>query len=233
MNGLSEAINDRFLGGGQSSAAGQLVTPLYDAYVKASYNSTEQALFPGFFHGKCQDKVTGIEPKGCPDPDCPVVCGTPGSMVHYYPILATLAYNITRDTLATVAFRTSGPTFQSINSSLLSLYHRAHRQHRSIAPATTAFSRHHRYHRLSKPKRSDAPVGLTDAEVTSQLKSLLVEFAAGAYLSGACKVTGGGTMGNPVVRVGRGKEPDTYVMAKDVGQCSWAMSMIPYILSFP
>lgn len=41
-------------------------------------------VFKKFFHGKCQNPATGIDPLGCPNPDCPVVCGTPGSIVHFY-----------------------------------------------------------------------------------------------------------------------------------------------------
>ncbi len=41
-------------------------------------------VFKEFFHGKCQNRTTGIDPPGCPNPDCPVVCGTPGSIIHFY-----------------------------------------------------------------------------------------------------------------------------------------------------
>ena len=36
---------------------------------------------------------------GCPNPDCPVVCGTPGSLVHFYSTLRYIAYNDTRNLL--------------------------------------------------------------------------------------------------------------------------------------
>lgn len=55
----------------------------------------QNTIFTTFFHGKCQDPVTNIDPEGCPNPDCPVVCGTPGSMVHFYPVLRYRAFNST------------------------------------------------------------------------------------------------------------------------------------------
>jgi len=36
---------------------------------------------------------------GCPNPDCPVICGTPGSLVHFFPTLQSIAFNYTRSTL--------------------------------------------------------------------------------------------------------------------------------------
>ncbi|KIY62416.1 hypothetical protein CYLTODRAFT_494657 [Cylindrobasidium torrendii FP15055 ss-10] len=51
----------------------------------------QKDIFPGYFHGKCQRK--GVNPPGCPNPDCPVVCGTPGSMVHFYTKLTQISYN--------------------------------------------------------------------------------------------------------------------------------------------
>ena len=61
----------------------------------------ETAIFPSYFHGKCQ--VNGVNPPGCPNPDCPVVCGTPGSLVHFFPTLRGIAYNQTRKRLDDLA----------------------------------------------------------------------------------------------------------------------------------
>lgn len=55
----------------------------------------ENAIFKSYFHGKCQDPTTGIDPTGCPNPDCPVVCGTPGSIVHFYSKFRSLAFEAT------------------------------------------------------------------------------------------------------------------------------------------
>jgi len=57
----------------------------------------ETSIFPSYFHGKCQDPETGIEPAGCPNPSCPVVCGTPGSMVAHYDKLTDIAYKSTKN----------------------------------------------------------------------------------------------------------------------------------------
>ncbi|KAI0049174.1 hypothetical protein FA95DRAFT_1571363 [Auriscalpium vulgare] len=71
--------------------------PILTAYTNSSYDGMETAIFPSYFHGKCQ--VNGVDPKGCPNPDCPVVCGTPGSLVHFYPTLRFIAFNETREAM--------------------------------------------------------------------------------------------------------------------------------------
>lgn len=68
--------------------------PIISAYQKEAYKGMETAIFPNFFHGKCLNDQ-GIEPDGCPNPDCSIVCGTPGSMVHYYSKLRFIAFNET------------------------------------------------------------------------------------------------------------------------------------------
>ncbi|KAJ7240505.1 hypothetical protein C8J57DRAFT_1143440 [Mycena rebaudengoi] len=77
-----------------------LMSPMAKAYKSHSYDVLECNIFPSYFHGKCL--VDGVEPKGCPNPDCPVVCGTPGSLVHFYPTLRYIAYNSTRSSLESV-----------------------------------------------------------------------------------------------------------------------------------
>ncbi|KIJ61520.1 hypothetical protein HYDPIDRAFT_96187 [Hydnomerulius pinastri MD-312] len=73
-------------------------TPALHAYNKTAYAGLEHAIFPSYFHGKCQD-ANGINPPGCPNPDCPKVCGTPGSMVHFYPKLCSIVFEQTRSLL--------------------------------------------------------------------------------------------------------------------------------------
>ncbi|KAI0641562.1 hypothetical protein C8Q79DRAFT_1078055 [Trametes meyenii] len=68
--------------------------PILQAYQEQSYQGMETAIFPNYFHGKCLDS-NGVEPAGCPNPDCPIVCGTPGSLVHFYPKLRYIAFNQT------------------------------------------------------------------------------------------------------------------------------------------
>ncbi|KAI0327587.1 hypothetical protein GY45DRAFT_1308512 [Cubamyces sp. BRFM 1775] len=76
--------------------------PIISAYKKQAYQGMETAIFPNYFHGKCLDS-DGVEPDGCPNPDCPIVCGTPGSLVHYYPKLRWIAYNQTYHLLQALA----------------------------------------------------------------------------------------------------------------------------------
>ena len=59
----------------------QFLQPITQTYANRSYDGMEHAIFPSFFHGKCLDSK-GREPDGCPNPDCPIVCGTPGSLVQ-------------------------------------------------------------------------------------------------------------------------------------------------------
>ncbi|KAG1823648.1 uncharacterized protein BJ212DRAFT_1533144 [Suillus subaureus] len=82
--------------------------PVLTAYNLTAYNSLEKAIFPGYFHGKCQD-ANGVNPPGCPNPDCPKVCGTPGSMVHFYPTLIKIVFDETTSLLANLTAPGSKP----------------------------------------------------------------------------------------------------------------------------
>jgi hypothetical protein len=75
----------------------QYLYPITSAYNDSSYDGMRTAIFPDHFHGKCQRN--GADPLGCPNPDCPVICGTPGSLVHFFPTLRFIAFNYTRSTL--------------------------------------------------------------------------------------------------------------------------------------
>ncbi len=75
----------------------QYLDPITSAYKDNSYDGMRTAIFPNYFHGKCQSN--GVDPLGCPNPDCPVICGTPGSLVHFFPTLRLIAFNYTRFTL--------------------------------------------------------------------------------------------------------------------------------------
>jgi len=67
-------------------------TPVFNTYHRVAYDGLEHAIFPSYFHGKCL-YPNGTVPNGCPNPDCPVVCGTPGSMVHFFPVLTRLVFD--------------------------------------------------------------------------------------------------------------------------------------------
>ncbi|KLO12864.1 hypothetical protein SCHPADRAFT_921214 [Schizopora paradoxa] len=91
-----------------------LVEPIFTAYTNSSYDSLENAIFPSYFHGKCQRfSKDGQDPPGCPNPDCPVVCGTPGSLVHFYSTLRLIAFNDTRTVLEKLV-ESGSPTFNQI-----------------------------------------------------------------------------------------------------------------------
>ncbi|KAK0203701.1 hypothetical protein DFS33DRAFT_1333315 [Desarmillaria ectypa] len=70
-----------------------LMKPMLVAFEKQAPSRFQQDIFPKYFHGRCQ--VNGVDPEGCPNPDCPVVCGTPGSLIHFYPILLEIVHNST------------------------------------------------------------------------------------------------------------------------------------------
>ncbi|KAJ7742691.1 hypothetical protein DFH07DRAFT_1063657 [Mycena maculata] len=80
---------------GLVARSNSLQRQLASSYLNCSYTTLYDNMFPGFFHGKCQDPTTGIDPPGCPDPDCPVVCGTPGSICHFYSQFRQIAFNAT------------------------------------------------------------------------------------------------------------------------------------------
>ncbi len=90
------------------------VEPIFTAFANASYDSLENAIFPSYFHGKCQRfSKDGQNPPGCPNPDCPVVCGTPGSLVHFYSTLRLITFNDTKTVLEKLA-QPDSPTFNEI-----------------------------------------------------------------------------------------------------------------------
>lgn len=114
----------------QTSSPLKYLTPLIDAYNKAAYPGLETAIFPSYFHGKCQNK-DGTEPEGCPNPDCPVVCGTPGSLVHFYGKLRTIAYEETSKILATLA-RPGSESYMAVEKAVLADADAGGHRHRTV-----------------------------------------------------------------------------------------------------
>ncbi|THV01865.1 hypothetical protein K435DRAFT_963381 [Dendrothele bispora CBS 962.96] len=55
-----------------------------NTYQEDCQPATKDAIF-SIFHGKCLRD--GVTPEGCPNPDCDVICGTPGSMNHFIDLL--------------------------------------------------------------------------------------------------------------------------------------------------
>lgn len=112
------------------------LTPFIDAYNKAAYTGLETAIFPSYFHGKCQNK-DGIDPEGCPDPDCPVVCGTPGSLVHFYAKLRSIAYDETSALLANLSSSDSD-SYKAVEQTVLAAsgaHTGGHERRRYLGPA--------------------------------------------------------------------------------------------------
>jgi len=94
---LAQQISQTLLPAERHSDSMSYLRPIISTYKDNSYDGMRTAIFPSYFHGKCQRN--GVDPPGCPNPDCPVVCGTPGSLVHFYPTLRFIAYNHTRSSL--------------------------------------------------------------------------------------------------------------------------------------
>ncbi|EPQ52303.1 hypothetical protein GLOTRDRAFT_132419 [Gloeophyllum trabeum ATCC 11539] len=183
-----------------------LLQPIINAYDDQSFSALETAIFPSFFHGKCQQD--GVDPPGCPNPDCPVVCGTPGSLVHFYGKLRYIAYNQTRHMLENLS-KPGSTTYKQVEKMVL--------QHASKSRRVPGSAQ--RYMRRDILSTFDtSSVGeltslttrSTDAETT--LKSIMSQ--VGSMLEKAC---GGSGDGN----------------SNGLPDCSWEGEMKAFILSYP
>ncbi|PCH35067.1 hypothetical protein WOLCODRAFT_125366 [Wolfiporia cocos MD-104 SS10] len=116
MHNMAQRFSDMLPSHPSPATTFSYLAPLIDAYGKQAYGGMETAIFPSYFHGKCQRD--GVDPPGCPNPDCPVVCGTPGSMVHFYPKLRYIAFNQTRAMLEELA-RPGSPTYQQVEQNVM------------------------------------------------------------------------------------------------------------------
>jgi len=105
VDSLAADIGQELLPGRPAETVNKIMDPVLSQFQKQAYNTMETAEFPGFFHGKCQ--VNGVDPKGCPDPDCPVVCGTPGSIIHFYNTFVNIAFNTTSLGIANITSPTN------------------------------------------------------------------------------------------------------------------------------
>ncbi|KAI0296473.1 hypothetical protein BC826DRAFT_908451 [Russula brevipes] len=94
---LAGRISEDLFPAGSDHDSMSYLHPIMSVYEDSSYDGMRTAIFPSYFHGKCQRN--GVDPSGCPNPDCPVVCGTPGSLVHFFPTLRFIAFNHTRRAL--------------------------------------------------------------------------------------------------------------------------------------
>lgn len=182
--------------------------PILDDYSIGAYAGMEHAIFPSFFHGKCQNAKTGVNPPGCPNPDCPVVCGTPGSLVHFFPTLREIAYNRTRNVLIELASPGSD-AYAQVEKLVLSdaLRH----EPRSL-----------RMHML--PDRHYPPN-------TSRLSSRVLPAATREGIQANLQTV----LSNVAPLLGRacGMDGDTEPHVSSLSKCSWEKKMKEYILTFP
>ncbi|KAJ7359115.1 hypothetical protein DFH08DRAFT_403721 [Mycena albidolilacea] len=103
LNKIDREIIDTFQL--NSQLAPSLTQQIETCYNKISNETLYRALFPGCFHGKCLDE-NGRKPEGCPNPDCPMICGTPGSMVHFYSKFRNISFATTTTSLVSCANET-------------------------------------------------------------------------------------------------------------------------------
>jgi hypothetical protein len=68
-----------------------------------------------------------VDPIDCPDPDCPVVGDTPGSLVHFYSVLRSIAFNQTCKTLSSLATPGSGVYEQVVRKLQIAVNDRSNR----------------------------------------------------------------------------------------------------------
>ncbi|KAH9819496.1 hypothetical protein DFH28DRAFT_1145274 [Melampsora americana] len=122
FDSLADMIHSKILSDRPISDVHALIAPINSHWHNTIYDQTEKAIFPGYFHGKCQRVIDGVykNPVGCPNPDCPVVCGTPGSMVHFYDKLVSIVFEVMQKSLHT-SLPTSGTAFERLEQAVLSL----------------------------------------------------------------------------------------------------------------
>jgi len=170
----------------------------------------EHAVFKSFFHGKCQDPATGIDPPGCPNPDCPVVCGTPGSMVHFYSKFRRLAFNATVNLVERLVDPSSA-SYKKVEKAVLeaaraSSHNHGRRLLRFARPSTGKDGGPESFGQDIKKRSQENTI------IKRDLRALLRKFHT--LLNVVC----GGTSDD---------------QTKDLSECSWEHDFKEYILSFP
>lgn len=171
----------------------------------------EHAIFPSFFHGKCQ-RPDGTLPPGCPNPDCATVCGTPGSLVHFYPKLRFIAHNRTRNALAALVAPGSDAYAAVEELVLADALESKPRMARRFLRAGPPDTRPAIVKRAERELAHARTLKRRTQEVKTQLRTILAQ--AMPMMEQACGGTGHGqTNGLP--------------------GCSWEREMKEYILTFP
>ncbi|KAF9078819.1 hypothetical protein BDP27DRAFT_1356597 [Rhodocollybia butyracea] len=128
----------------QLDASANCTSFLQVGYSKRAYEALEYALFPCFFHGKCQrpsPNGTLADPPGCPNPDCPVVCGTPGSMVHFYSNFTSIAFRTQQEIFSNLTLQNSD-AFKDVATCVRdAMTKNCDRTPRTASPSTRSLSR--------------------------------------------------------------------------------------------
>ncbi|KAH9941812.1 uncharacterized protein BXZ73DRAFT_88218 [Epithele typhae] len=179
------------------------LSPILDAYNNQAYHGMETAIFPHYFHGKCLD-ASGREPNGCPNPNCPIVCGTPGSMVHFFPKLRYIAFNETYHLLQ--ALSTPGTeTYDAVERAVLDAADKDPKRaaRRGLPPPASWARSLASANPAPGSRRPDIKAGLRN--IMQQVHALLEETCGGSGVEA--------TNGLP--------------------RCSWEKEMKEYILTFP
>ncbi|KJA15609.1 hypothetical protein HYPSUDRAFT_148930 [Hypholoma sublateritium FD-334 SS-4] len=199
---IAERIVSELIPNNKENAISYL-KPVIEEYNKRAYDYMENAIFKSCFHGKCLDPDTGLEPAGCPDPDCPLICGTPGSLIHFY------------NRLQDIAFNSTASLFNDIIVSDSAAYRQV--EQRVVKAASSnrrrRFLRFKRYDLarqsgLGRERNFQDIAGRGEKEIRQDLKIYLQQFRT--LLSDACGGIGNG-----------------------IPNCSWKRPMGEYILSFP
>lgn len=121
-----ERIADRFL---LDQDPQYYLEPINNTLHDEAPDLVQNAIFSRF-HGKCQDVKTGINPVGCPNPSCPVICGTPGSLVYHYSELETIVHNAVKALLEQAV----NPSSVAYSESSSRIY-RAYQSSRMVGPS--------------------------------------------------------------------------------------------------
>lgn len=150
-------------------------------------------------------------PPGCPNPDCATVCGTPGSLVHFFPKLRYLAFNQTRHALAALA-RPGGDAYAEVEERVLADAMASKPRMARRYLRTAVDTRPEVVERAERDVARAMTLQRRANNVRSELRNILAQ--VGPMLEQTCGGTGHGqTNGLP--------------------WCSWEDPMKSYILTFP
>ncbi|KAK7058433.1 hypothetical protein VNI00_002067 [Paramarasmius palmivorus] len=202
-------IDDVFTQAERDIGVSKCLQPMRIAYNDTVSESIKHDVFK-LFKGKCQRN--GVEPEGCPNPSCPVICGTPGSMCYHYDKLEDLAFNAVHSILYNITQPTS-PVFQQVYSSIARSKSRRETAYMRFQPRAYAPD-------LPLPfdfMRQPLVIRSTLDDLYARDSSRLTEISSGLSLELQKKC---------------GYEP--HGSKKDLGsRCSWKKEMCSFILQYP